>query len=297
MKKGDPVLLTSLSHYTEFLAVEEAGGIAREIPANDQKLVTPDAAAEKIEALMKEFGRAPVLAFIDHVDYQYGNIHDVAGIAKVAHQYDIPVVYNGAYTVGILPVDGKALGADFVVGSGHKSMAAPAPSGVLAVTAEREKEVFRTTAITGDVTNRTFGIKEPEMMGCTLMGVTLVGMMASFPHVKERTKHFDRELANHHTVMEALLSIDGTKCLSEFPRKHTMTRVDTTASFDKVAETHKKRGYYLQSALEEKGITGVIPGATKVWKFNTYGTTRKQAEHLGRSFTEIARENGLTVRT
>jgi len=297
VKKGDPVLVTSLSHYTEFLAVEEAGGVAREIPANEQKLVTPDAAAAKIEEIKKESGRAPVLAFIDHVDYQYGNMHDVAGIAKVAHQYDIPVVCNGAYTVGILPVDGKALGVDFVVGSGHKSMAAPAPSGILAATAEREKEVFRTTTIVGDVTDRKFGIKEPEMMGCTLMGATLVGMMASFPHVKERTKHFDRELANHQIVMEALLFIEGTKCLSEFPRKHTMTRVDTTASFDRVAESHKKRGYYLQSALEEKGITGVIPGATKIWKFNTYGTTRRQAEHLARSFVEIARANGLAVRT
>jgi len=297
VNKGDPVLLTSLSHYTEFLAVEEAGGIAREIPANEQKLVTPDAAAEKIEAVRKEFGRAPVLAFIDHVDYSYGNMHDVAGIAKVAHQYDIPVAYNGAYTVGILPVDGKKLGVDFVIGSGHKSMAAPAPSGILAATAEREKEVFRTTGITGDVTNRTFGIKEPEMMGCTLMGATLVGMMASFPHVKERTTRFGRELENHRIVTEALLAIEGTTCLSEYPRKHTMTRIDTRGSFDKVAETHKKRGYYLQSALEEKGITGVIPGATKVWKFNTYGTTRKQAEHVARSFLEIARENGLAVRS
>jgi Sep-tRNA:Cys-tRNA synthetase len=296
VNKGDPVLLTSLSHYTEFLAVEEAGGIAREIPANNQKLVTPDAAAAKIEAVKKEFGRPPVLAFIDHVDYQFGNLHDVAGIAKVAHQYDIPVAYNGAYTVGILPVDGRALGVDFVVGSGHKSMAAPAPSGILAATAEREKEVFRTTAIVGDVTNRTFGIKEPERMGCTLMGATLVGMMASFPHVKERTKHFDRDLENNRIVMDALLSIEGTTCLSEYPRKHTMTRVNTIDSFDTIAGTHKKRGYYLQSALEEKGITGVIPGATKVWKFNTYGTTRKQAEHLARSFVEIARENGLAVR-
>ena len=90
-----------------------------------------------------------------------------------------------------------------------------------------------------------------------------------------------------------LLSVEGTTCLSEYPRKHTMTRINTIASFDKVAQTHKKRGYYLQSALEEKGITGVIPGATKVWKFNTYGTTRKQAEYLARSFVEIARENGL----
>ena len=135
------------------------------------------------------------------------------------------------------------------------------------------------------------------MMGCTLMGVTLVGMMASFPHVQERTKHFDRELANHQIVMDALLSIEGTKCQSEYPRKHTLTRVDTIASFDKVAETHKKRGYFFQSALEARGIRGIIPGATKVWKFNTYGTTVKQAEHVARSFVEIARENGLAVRS
>jgi Sep-tRNA:Cys-tRNA synthetase len=293
--KDDPVLLTSLSHYTEFLAVEESGGVAREIPTNEQKIVTPDATAEKIEEVVRDSGKPPVIAFIDHVDYQYGNMHDIKAIAKVAHQYDIPVLYNGAYTVGILPVDGKDLGVDFVVGSAHKSMASPAPSGVLATTTERASEVFRTTAITGDVTKRKFGIKEPEMMGCTLMGVTLVGMMASFPHVKERVKHFDRELANHTIVTEALLSVEGTKILSEYPRKHTMTRVDTIGSFDKIAETHKKRGFYFSSALEEKGVTGLIPGATKVWKFNSYGTSEKQARYLANAFVEIARENGLTV--
>ena len=291
--KGDPVLLTSLSHYTEFLAIEEADGIACEIPADERHIVTADAAAEKIEEVKKQHGRLPVLAFIDHVDYQYGNIHDVQAIAKVAHQYDIPLLYNGAYTVGILPVDGKNLGADFVVGSGHKSMAAPAPSGVLATTAERAKEVFRTTAITGDVTKRKFGIKEPEMMGCTLMGVTLVGMMASFPHVKERVKHFGRELENAGTVLDALRSIQGTSVLSEYPRKHTLTRVDTTASFDTVAQTHKKRGFFFSGALGEKGVTGIIPGATRVWKYNTYGMTATQARYVAQVIIDIAQENGL----
>ncbi|HJX56530.1 MAG TPA: aminotransferase class V-fold PLP-dependent enzyme, partial [Methanoregula sp.] len=295
VRKGDPVLLTSLSHYTEFLAVEEAGGIPREIVADADHRVTADATAMKIEEVKREFGRVPVLAFIDHVDYQYGNMHDVKAIAGVTRQYDIPILYNGAYTVGILPVDGKDLGVDFVVGSGHKSMAAPAPSGVLATTQERATEVFRTTSIVGDVTQRKFGIKEPEMMGCTLMGATLVGLMASFSHVKERVKRFDRELENNRTVMEALLSIEGTKVLSEYPRRHTLTRVDTLASFDKVAESHKKRGFYLASALEDKGITGVIPGATKIWKFNTYGMTAKQAGHLADAFVAIARENGLPV--
>jgi Sep-tRNA:Cys-tRNA synthetase len=222
-------------------------------------------------------------------------MHDVKAIAKVARQYDIPVVYNGAYTVGILPVDGKDLGVDFVVGSGHKSMASPAPSGILAATRERSAEVFRTTTIEGDVTKRRFGIKEPAMLGCTLMGATLIGMMASFPHVKERVKHFDRELENNRIVLEALLSVSGTKVLSQYPRKHTLTRIDTIASYDKVAESHKRRGFYFSGALEEKGITGVIPGATKVWKFNTYGMTKKQARYLADALIDIARENGLPV--
>jgi len=295
VKKGDPVLLTSLSHYTEFLAIEGTGGVVREIPQDANHTITADATATKIEEVRREFGRVPVLAFIDHVDYQYGNMHDVKAIAKVAHQYDIPVLYNGAYTVGILPVDGKDLGVDFVVGSGHKSMAAPAPSGVLAATNERAGEVFRTTAIEGDVTKRKFGIKEPEMMGCTLMGATLVGMMASFPHVKERVKHFERELQNNRMVLEALLTVSGTKILSEYPRNHTLTRVDTVASFDTVAESHKKRGFYFSSALEEKGIVGVIPGATKVWKFNTYGSTPHQASYLADAFVTIAKENDLSL--
>lgn len=295
VNKGDPVLVTSLSHYTEFLAVEDAGGIAREIPADEHHRITADATAAKIEEVKREFGRGPVLAFIDHVDYQYGNINDLKSIANVAHQYDIPVLCNGAYTVGIMPVDGKDLGADFVVGSGHKSMAAPAPSGVLAATAERAAEVFRTTTIEGDVTKRRFGIKEPEMMGCTLMGVTLVGMMASFPQVKERVKHFDRELANNRIVIQALRSIDGTTVLSEYPRKHTLTRVDTTASFDTVAKAHKKRGFFLSAALAEKGVVGIIPGATRVWKFNTYGMTTVQAEYLAQVFVGIAVEHGLKI--
>lgn len=296
IQKGDPVLLTALSHYTEFLAIESAGGIPLEIPKSTSNLITADAAADKIEEVTKAFGRPPALLFVDHFDYQFGNEHQVREIVRVAKGYDIPVLYNGAYTVGIQPVDGKSLGADFIVGSGHKSMASPAPSGVLATTLERASEVFRTTRAKGDVTDRTFGIKEVEMMGCTLMGSTLMGMMASFPHVRQRVQRWKEELQHGSVVIEALRSIEGTAIVSEYPRKHTLTRVDTQQSFDRVAQKHKKRGFFLHSALKERGIGGVIPGATKIWKFNTFGLTRNQAEYLATVFKDIAIENGLNVR-
>ena len=295
VEKGDPVLIGALAHYTSYLSVELQKGIVREIPKTADNHITAEAAANRIEDVVREFGTAPKLLYIDHVDYQFGNMHDVKGIVKVAHQYDIPVLYNGVYTVGVMPVNGKELGVDFIVGSGHKSMAAPAPSGILAATEERADEVFRTTQMEGDITGRKFGIKEVGILGCSLMGAPIVGLLASFPTVKARVEHFDEELSNSKIVVEALRSIAGTKILSEYPRKHTLTRVDTTGSFDQVAQTHKKRGFFLSSALSKKGITGIIPGATKVWKFNTYGMTKKQAEYVADTYLEIAETNGLTI--
>ncbi len=296
VEKGDPVIVSALAHYTEFLAVEAAGGVVREIPVNAQNVVTADATAEKIEEVHYETRRLPKLVMIDHFDYQFANEHDVRGVAKVAHQYDIPILYNGAYTVGVMPVDGKAIGADFVIGSGHKSMASPAPSGVLATTEEWAPEVLRTTAMVGDVTNRKFGIKEVEMLGCTLMGANLIAMMASFPAVKERTMCWDEELKKSSYVIDGLHAIEGTNVLSEYPRKHTLSKVDTTASFDRVACTHKRRGFFLSDELSRRGITGAFAGATRAWKLNTYGLSWKKVRYLVENFQEIAEKYDLAVR-
>ncbi|MCK9313049.1 MAG: aminotransferase class V-fold PLP-dependent enzyme [Methanocorpusculum sp.] len=293
--KGEPVIMTGMGHYTAYLSVEVVNGIVREIKPTPDHHITADAAAVSIENATREFGYAPKLVFVDAVDFMYGNFHEVKEIAKVARQYDIPVIYNGAYTVGVLPVDGKKLGVDFVVGSGHKSMSAPAPSGILATTTEYADIVLRTTRIQGDVTGRKFGIKQVGILGCSLMGAPVVGLIASFPAVKERVNHFDEQLKNHKIVTDALLSIEGTKVASEYPRKHTMTRMDTTESFDRIAQIHRKRGFFLSSALGKRGITGIMPGVTKQWKFNTYGLTTSQAEYLADSFIEIAEENSMVI--
>ncbi len=224
VNKGDSVVVSALAHYTEFLAVENAGGVVKEVPLNDRHIVTADATAQKIEDVKVETGKLPVLVMIDHFDYQFANEHEIAGIGKVAHQYGIPFLYNGAYTVGVQPVDGKKIGADFVVGSGHKSMASVAPSGVLAINEEFAPKALRTTGMVGDLTKRKFGIKEVEMLGCTLMGGTLLSMMASFPTVKERVLHWDEELKKSNYFIDTLLRINGSKVLSEYPRKHSLSK-------------------------------------------------------------------------
>ena len=86
VEKGDPVLIGALAHYTSYLSVEIVHGVVREIPKTADNHITAEATAERIEDVIREFGKAPKLLYIDHVDYQFGNIHDVKGIAKVAHQ-------------------------------------------------------------------------------------------------------------------------------------------------------------------------------------------------------------------
>jgi len=292
-EKGDTVLVSALGHYTEFLAVENAKATVREVPLNDLNTVSGDAVAQKIEEVTREQGKSPVLVMLDHFDYSLANEHDIAGAAKAAHQYDIPILYNGAYTVGIKPVDGKALGVDFVVGSGHKSMASPAPSGVLATTSGYADTVFSTTQMIGDVTGRQFGVKEVQMLGCTLMGGNILAMMASFPTVRRRVEEWGEYVTKSKYVVDALLSIEGNMCVSEYPRKHTLSKVDTTGSFDTVARTHKRRGFFLSDELKRRGIVGAFSGATRAWKLNTYGLSWDQIRYVADAFKEIAGKYGL----
>ncbi len=293
--KGDSVIVSSLAHYTEFLAVEAAGGVIKEVPLNEKNVVTAENTDQKIEEVKKETRALPKLIIIDHFDYMLGNEHDVHGIAKVAKDYNIPFLCNGAYAIGVMPVNGKEIGADFLVGSGHKSFASPAPSGILATTEEWTDKVFRTTQMGGDVTQRRFGIKEVEMLGCTLMGANLVAMMASFPAVQERVKHWNEEVKKINYFAEEFLKIEENKILSEMPRKHTLTKVDTTGSFDKIARTHKRRGFFFSDELKKRRIVGEFAGATRAWKLNTYGLTWTQIEYLTQALQDIAKKYRINV--
>jgi Sep-tRNA:Cys-tRNA synthetase len=119
--------------------------------------------------------------------------------------------------------------------------------------------------------------------------------MASFPAVKERVKRWDEEIRKSNYFVGEFLKIKGNKVLSEMPRKHTLTKVDTTESFDVVARRHKRRGFFLSDELKERRIVGEFAGATKTWKLNTYGLTWRQVKYLAEAFQDIARKYGIPV--
>ena len=127
------------------------------------------------------------------------------------------------------------------------------------------------------------------------MGANLIAMMASFPQVRERVGRWDEEVQKINYFLKEFLKIEGNCVLSEMPRKHTLTYVDTTNSFDKIAQKHKRRGFFLSDELKKRMIVGEIAGATKKWKLNVYGLTWSQIKYLAEAFRSIAQKHGIRV--
>ncbi|PSK96475.1 kynureninase [Murinocardiopsis flavida] len=91
-------------------------GAAELCGARERRVDRADAAA--IRAAL-EPGDAAVL-LLSHVDYRTGELRDMAGITRLAHEHGALVVWDLCHSVGALPVELNACGVDFAVGCTYK---------------------------------------------------------------------------------------------------------------------------------------------------------------------------------
>jgi Sep-tRNA:Cys-tRNA synthetase len=295
-RPGDYVVLDSTAHYSSYLAADLAELKVKEIPnsgAPEFKL-NLDVYAEKIEEVKRETGKLPAALLLTHVDYLYGNLNDAKVVGKIAKDYGVPLILNCAYTAGVMPVDGREVGADIITSSGHKSWAASAPTGILALEKSLEEKLLARAKIEGDLTKRKFGQKELGMLGCTVMGAPLITLMASFPEVVRRVERWGEEVDKVRYLIAELEKIEGITQRGMKPKMHTLTHMETDG-FYRVSETHKRKGYFLYDELRARKIVGIQPGLTKHFKFNTYGLTWDQVKYVKDAFFEIAGKYGMKI--
>jgi Sep-tRNA:Cys-tRNA synthetase len=291
------VVVDSLAHYTTYIAAELNNLKVYEVPNTGypEFRVEPEGYADTIEKVKEETGSYPSLALLTHVDYRYGNVADAKKVAEVCSEYEIPLILNTAYSSGVMEVKGKKLCADFVIGSGHKSWAATAPIGILAVNYDFTERVLRTSQIRGNWSGRAFTKKEVALFGCSpVYGLPLITLMASFPHVRERVKKWDEEVTKARWLAGEMEKIEGVQLLGERPKNHTLMHFETS-SFQMIAKNHKKRGYFLYHELKKRGIFGIHPGMTRSFKLNTYGLSWEELERVAEAFKDIAKKYGLEV--
>lgn len=278
---GATVILDANAHYSTFVAAQRAAVeviTTQETCYPDYAVTTADFAAA-LELCKSKTGKPAALAVLTHVDGNYGNITDAAAIAKVCHEAGVPILLNAAYSAGRMPVSARELGVDFLVGSGHKSFGATGPVGVMGAIGEWADRLFRLSP--------THQNKNVELLGCTARGSNCVAFMASLPGAKERVKRWDDEVAKAQRFIQEMEAIGDIYQVGERPHRHDLMRFETPRFHNK-AENHRKRGYFLHSALGEYGITGLKPGQTKWFKMSTYGFSNEQLDYVLAAFKEIA---------
>ena len=127
LRAGDEVLITWLEHHSNIvpwqLVCEQTGARLRVVPIDDRG----ELVLEEFDRLLT--GRTRLVA-VGHVSNALGTINPVEEIVRRAHDAGALVLVDGAQAAAHMPIDVRALDADFYVFSGHK-MFGPTGTGVL----------------------------------------------------------------------------------------------------------------------------------------------------------------------
>jgi len=277
-EKGDWVVVDGSAHYTTILAAERAGLKIEYVASSGTPsyAIAADGYAAAIEQAYEHKGNVS-MAVLTYPDGNYGNLADARAVADVCHDYGVPLLLNGAYSVGRMPVSAAALGADIIVGSGHKSMAASGPVGVLGASEEYGRSIFRLS--------QTKKNKEVEALGCTVRGAPLLTLMASFPAVVERVKQWQQEVEKAGWFAAGMEKL-GMELQGDRPHSHDLMFFLAENLYE-ISKTAKKGRYFLYRDLKERGICGIKPGLTRQFKLSTFGLSREELELVLRAFEEI----------
>ncbi|MBN1133643.1 MAG: O-phospho-L-seryl-tRNA:Cys-tRNA synthase [Methanosarcinaceae archaeon] len=277
--EGDFVVFDEVAHYSSYVGAQRAKLNVRTVPNSGRPdyRTEPEGYGIVIEEVIKESGKTPALALLTYPDGNYGNLADVRKVASICHEYDVPLLLNGAYAVGRMPMNAKDIGADFIVGSGHKSMAASGPIGVLGVSSEYADIVFRKSP--------TYKTKEIELLGCTARGATVMTMIASFPEVVRRTRKWDSEVADARWFSEKL-KVMGLTQMGDRPHNHDLMFFEAPNLYE-ISKKVKKGRYFLYREMKARNIHGIKAGLTKYFKLSTYGVGREDLSVVLDAFDEI----------
>jgi cysteine desulfurase/selenocysteine lyase len=133
LRPGDRVVITEMEHHSNLvpwqLLCERTGATLDWVPVDDGGRL-------RLDVLDELLGRGDVrLLAIAHVSNVVGTINPIADIVARAHEARAVVVVDGAQAVPQLPLDLRALDADFYGWTGHKAYG---PTGVGVLHGRRE---------------------------------------------------------------------------------------------------------------------------------------------------------------
>lgn len=127
LKKGDEILISALEHHSNIvpwqMLCEKTGAVLKIIPCDDHGVLDQ-------EEFRKLLGGPVKVMALTWISNAFGTVNPVETMIRAAKDAGALVLIDAAQSAAHLPTDVQALGADFLVFSGHK-LYAPTGIGVL----------------------------------------------------------------------------------------------------------------------------------------------------------------------
>lgn len=132
LKANDEIILSGVEHHSNIvpwhLLKQQIGVVLKVIPVKDDGSLD-------IEVFKQLLSKRTRLVAISHVSNALGTINPIKEIIELAHQYQTPVLVDGAQAAPHLPIDVLDLDCDFYVFSAHKLYG---PNGIGVLYAKKE---------------------------------------------------------------------------------------------------------------------------------------------------------------
>ena len=132
MQAGDEIILSVMEHHANIVPWhflrERMGVVLKWVDVDSRGALDPQAVLDAITPRTKLIG-------ITHMSNVLGTVVDIKAICDGAHAVGVPVLVDGSQATVHMPVDVRALGADFYAITGHK-LYGPSGSGAIYVKQE-----------------------------------------------------------------------------------------------------------------------------------------------------------------
>jgi kynureninase len=135
LRPGRRVIVSEQDNFPTDLYV--AQGLARLLGDAELRLVPR-------EGLQAALGGDVAVLMLTHVDFRTGEVHDMAGLTRAAHDAGALALWDLAHSAGALPVDLDGCGADLAVGCGYKYLNGGPGAPAFAFVARRLQAAFET---------------------------------------------------------------------------------------------------------------------------------------------------------
>ncbi len=209
VRAGDAIVLTVMEHHANLvpwqLLAEATGAELRFVPLTP----TGELDLSALPGLLAD-GRVRLVGVV-HVSNVLGTVNPVAEIAQQAHEAGALMLVDASQSVPHLPVDAKALGADFLVFTAHKMLG---PTGIGALYGRRELleamppflgggEMIREVRLTGSKWNElpwkfeagTMAIAEAVGFGAAIDELNEIGIENVWAHDRALVERAHARLA------------------------------------------------------------------------------------------------------